>query len=303
MGKFRDIHIWSAPVTPFTADDRVDLDGFASTLDVLIDEGAQAIVLTGSIGEHAVLNDHEWSAILETARLTVGGRVPILTTAASPDPRIVQQRVAQSMEAGVDAVMVLPPYYFPLSRPELIGFYETVASWSAPFLTYSNPTTAGATLDDEALAVVAAMDNFVGHKEATPNPAEFHRKRKIIGPDFPLIAAAETQLAYILLAGANGVLTLLTTAAPQAISGMWHAADAGDFDEVMRRNGPLMIFRRFVDRINAQGSPAYLPVAKAILDWRGLAGGTPRPPIRPLNDRQRDELDQILREVLAISPV
>lgn len=303
MSKVRAVRgIWTATATPFDADSALDLEGVRRNATILVSEGADAILAGGSIGEHVALDDAEWDVVIRATVEAVAGSVPVVVAVGHTDLRVVKRRIERATAHGADGVVALPPYYFPLSGDELVAFYEEVAACGVPFLTYSNPTTGGPTIRLADLARIAALPHFAGHKEATPNPLEFERKREVLGAGLPMIAAAETQIAYTLLAGANGILTLTTTFAPAFMARLWRAASSGDYREVTRLAADLMAFRALVDRLNGEGSPGYLPVAKAALEIRGLAGGPPRAPVRPLSQADRAALATLLAEKLRVGP-
>jgi 4-hydroxy-tetrahydrodipicolinate synthase len=286
----------AAAVTPFDADGRLDEAGIARNAEASIAEGADSLLLLGSMGEHVVLDEGEWDAVVRSHVAAVAGRVPIFTAVGHTDQRVMLGRAERAMALGADALVVLPPYYFPLSPAETFDVVAAVAALGHPFVTYSNPTTGGPAIAVAELARIAELRGFRGAKDATPNVVEFAAKRRMLPARFPLVAAAETPLAYTLLAGADGVCTAAATFAPGFIARMLAARDASDVAALMALDRRLQVFRALVDTLNRQGSAGYLPVAKAALDWRGLAGGAPRPPVRALDAALSDRLFAILAE-------
>lgn len=294
--------IVSAPITPFHGDFSLDEEGLRRNVAVLAREGADAIAACGSIGEHPVLSEDEWDTAV---RLTVegareGGGVPVYVTVGHTDMRVVRRRIVIAREAGAAGLVVTPPYYFPLSIDELIDYYHMIADQGVPFLAYNNPTTGGPVITPEALAAIADLPGFVGLKEATPNVMEFVQKRAILEERAPIIAAAETQVFFMLMAGADGCLTATATVAPGFLRPMWQAAQAGDVARTRAEYRRLLAFRRIVDAENRKGRAGYLPVAKAAMELRGLAGGPPRPPVRPLGESERRALADVMVEHLGL---
>jgi 4-hydroxy-tetrahydrodipicolinate synthase len=291
----------SAPATPFLPDLSLDEEGIQRNATRLIDEGGEAILAVGSIGEHVALNDEEWAIVVRLTIKAACRRVPVIVAVGHTDVRKVQDRVRLAYQLGAEAVMVLPPYYFPLSADELFGFFKTVNECDVPFLVYSNPTTGGPALRVTDLPRLCELEHFIGLKDATPNVVEFMEKRRVLPKRLPLIAAAETQAAFALLAGANGILTATATFAPAFTRRMWEAAKNGDMRRLQKENARLMAFRRVVDAENAKGSPGYISVSKAALELRGMSGGPPRPPLNALGDHLRMELARVLVAELGLT--
>jgi 4-hydroxy-tetrahydrodipicolinate synthase len=293
--------IISAAITPFRFDYTLDEEGIVRNAEALIRDGVDFLVALGSIGEHCALNRDETRRVVQLMVEAADRRVPVIATVAGTDWRAVLTDVAAAAELGAELVMVPPPYYFPLSPPEVIDFYQLVDGIQVPFVTYSNPTTGGPAIKVSELEIISRLPRFRGAKDATPDPNEFRDKKLCLGSRWPLIAAAESQIAYALLAGADGILTATTTFAPSFLRGMWEAARKGDLMGVAAINEQLMRFRRLVDRENARGSPGYLPISKAAMELRGLAAGPPRPPVRALSAEARSELARVMIEHLGIA--
>jgi len=106
---FTDAAIWSAPVTPFDADGRLDRAQAERVVNELVGEGADVIMVAGSIGEHACLDDGEWRDLVVASVAPAGGRAGVLTTVAGADTRVVDARIETAMSLRVTALNLQRP--------------------------------------------------------------------------------------------------------------------------------------------------------------------------------------------------
>lgn len=104
-------------VTPFDADGALDTDGSATLARWLADHGTDALVLAGSTGEGALLDDREASELWRTVKQAV--TIPVIAATGTSDTRHTIERTKIASDAGVDAALVVTPYYVRPSRPGL----------------------------------------------------------------------------------------------------------------------------------------------------------------------------------------
>src|SRR3954451_2220995 len=116
-----------AAITPFTADDHVDVEALRTNLKGLFEAGCTGVVATGTMGEAGQLSDAERRLVVETCVDVAGGRVPVIVGVSAGSTAAARKNAAAAREAGATAVMCLPPQNYPGTLPELVSFYQAVA--------------------------------------------------------------------------------------------------------------------------------------------------------------------------------
>src|SRR5918998_1628379 len=144
-----DFHgVLPALITPFSEDgDAIDTRSLAAIVDRLIDAGVAGLVPGGSTGEFTALTHPERRELLEATVEAAGGRVPVVAGTGALTTRETIELSVHAQQAGAAAVMIVPPFYDPLSWPELLAHYNAVAdAIEIPIMYYNLPSASGVTL-------------------------------------------------------------------------------------------------------------------------------------------------------------
>ena len=129
-----------ALVTPFTKSDEVDTKGSRWLCRNAIDGGVHAVVCAGSLGEFPCLTDEERRTVIKTVVDEANGKVPVIAGVGSGSTKISVMIAKEAEDLGVDAVEVLPPYYFNVGDDAVFAHYEKLASSvNVPVIIYNFP--------------------------------------------------------------------------------------------------------------------------------------------------------------------
>jgi 4-hydroxy-tetrahydrodipicolinate synthase len=161
--------IMTAMVTPF--DQRGDIDEAAAVtlMHHLVEHGSDGIVLCGTTGEAATLDDDEHLSMIELAAQEMGGSCTIVAGVGSNDTRHAVKLTERATELGADALLSVNPYYNRPSRRGIMAHYrEVVRATDLPILLYNIPQRTGSDMSNDLLAELAQLDNIVGVKQANP---------------------------------------------------------------------------------------------------------------------------------------
>jgi 4-hydroxy-tetrahydrodipicolinate synthase len=196
--------ILTAMVTPFDADGEVWEEGTARLVRHLLRNGSDGVVLTGTTGEASTLDDDEkariWDIGLEVSRAERPG-APVIAGTGSNDTRHAVELIGRAAAAGVDAALVVNPYYNRPNRRGVLAHYCAVASSTdLPIVLYNVPTRTGLDMPNDLLAELAEIENVVAVKQARAENC-----RPIVGID--LLAGNDDLLADVLdMGGPGGIL-------------------------------------------------------------------------------------------------
>lgn len=265
--------IVTAMVTPFTADDQLDLDAAAKLAVHLVDDlGNDGLVINGTTGESPTTSDAEKRAIVEAVVEAVGDRASIIAGVGTNDTRHTVELAEQAAAAGADGLLVVTPYY---SRPplaQLEAHFRTAAdATDLPVMLYDIPHRAGLPIPEELLIKLDEHPRIVAVKDAKGAVASTS------------VVLAKTNLQYY--AGDDAMLLPLLSIGGVGVVGTsthFTAPLARQIVDAYLGGDPL----RAID-LNRFALPAFTGVfatqgcmmVKAALRARGMDVGTCRPPM------------------------
>ena len=137
-----------AIITPFTAEDTIDVAALQANVDALLRAGIHGVVATGTMGESASLEIEERRTVIGAISEVVGGRVPVLAGIAAPTARVATRYALAARESGATALMMLPPLNYNGDFREIYaGYFRAVgAAAELPIMAYNNPGASGVEL-------------------------------------------------------------------------------------------------------------------------------------------------------------
>jgi 4-hydroxy-tetrahydrodipicolinate synthase len=280
----------TALVTPFDQDGRIDFGAFAKLVDWQIDQGIDFLVACGSTGEAQTLSRDEREAVVKAAVDAAKGRVPVVAGATSSDSLGLVDEVKTMASLGVDAVMTACPYYNKPTQTGLERHFTMMADASTvPLIVYNVPGRTAVNLDPRTTLRLAQHPNIVAVKEASGNLGQIGR---IIAerPDGFLVLSGDDPLALAVVAmGGDGLISVISNAAPRATGALVHAALDGDFGAARHWHYALL---PLMDACFVESNP--IPV-KAALAQMGRATPTVRLPLVPASS----STEALLRDALS----
>jgi 4-hydroxy-2-oxoglutarate aldolase len=278
-------------VTPFGDDGEVDLTAFAENLRAHLDAGVSGIVILGSTGEAALLDDQERIALVDRARHAVPNGTTLLVGTGSESTRATIARTAAAAERGADAVLVVAPHYYGLAvnSSALRDHYLRVADASAiPVVLYSIPKYMHFAISPDVVAELARHENIVGIKDSAGDKAQFTEYMKAQSEQFTVLTGNGGFFSEALRAGARGGILAASLFAPDCTLGVFRAHERGDVDGAAHAQSVMTpLAAQIVGGMGVAG-------VKAAMDLVGLAGGRPRPPLQPLDPARLAVLQDLM---------
>jgi 4-hydroxy-2-oxoglutarate aldolase len=266
-------------VTPFDESGAVDGRAFTANLRAHLAAGLHGVVVAGSTGEAALLDDDERARLVELARETVPRDRTLLVGTGAESTRAVIARNRMAAERGADGVLVVAPHYYgdAMTADALRDHYRRVADASPiPVLLYTIPKYMHFALPAEVVADLARHENIVGMKDSSGDAALLRGYLPAQSDSFKVLTGSGSLLREALGLGAHGAILAVALFAPAlSLDVLRGARDprGGDAAAAQTRLTPLAA--RIVGAMGVAG-------VKAALDAVGLNGGAPRPPLRPL---------------------
>ncbi|HET7189244.1 MAG TPA: dihydrodipicolinate synthase family protein [Gemmatimonadaceae bacterium] len=284
--------VFAPVVTPFDRNGAVDADAFAANITAHLAAGLHGIVVAGSTGEAALLDEDERAALIARAREAIPADRLLLVGTGAESTRTVIARNAVAAELGADGVLVVAPHYYgdAMTAEALREHYVRIADESAvPVLLYTIPKYMHFALPAEVVAELARHENIVGMKDSSGDAALLRGYLASQGESFKVLTGSGSLLADALTMGAHGAILAVALFAPLLSLDVWRAARSGRLDDWTAPQARLTpLAARIVGGMGVAG-------VKAALDAVGLHGGAPRPPLRPLGPAALDTVRTLVQ--------
>lgn len=276
--KFNNVHVMTAMCTPFTPDNQLDIDNLNRLIDHLIATGTQGILVNGTTGEAPTLTHEEKIALIKATVQHVNGRVPVMAGTGSNNTQATIEFTNEVAQLGVDAALVVVPYYNKPDQRGMIAHFTKVADESKlPIMIYNIPGRTGVQMSVATIAKLAKHDNIIGIKDCTGNV----NMAKIVAStpdDFLAYTGEDADALAARAVGAQGVISVASHLFGEEMQKMYAAYSAGN----LKTAGNLMQdLTPKMEVLFAYPSPA--PV-KAALNHIGVTVGGLRLPLVELSD-------------------
>ena len=233
-----------ALVTPMMSGVRPDTEIDWSSLECLIefhiDNHTDAIVAVGTTGESATLNEQEHCEVIRRIVEMVNGRIPVIagTGANSTTEAISLTQCAR--DAGADACLLVTPYYNMPTQEGLYLHHKAVAeAVLIPQILYNVPSRTACDMLPETIGRLASVSNIVGVKEATGDLNRIEEIKDRSRNEFDIISGDDQTACEFILRGGNGVISVTSNIAPEAMSRMCKHAIAGEIKQAKEINTKL----------------------------------------------------------------
>lgn len=279
-----------ALVTPMRADGSVDHEALERLIEFHVRQKTDAIVAVGTTGESATLDEREHCGVIRAVVDRARGRIPVIAGTGANSTREAIELTRCAMEAGVDACLLVTPYYNKPVQEGLYQHYRAVAeSVPIPQILYNVPGRTACDMLPETVERLSRIANIVGIKEAT---GDMDRAREILdrcGERLDLYSGDDATALELILAGGKGDISVTANVVPAAMHDLCQAALEGRESQARAINERLMPLHR---ALFLESSP--IPVKWALLEM-GLIGPGIRLPLTPLAEQFHEPLRQAMR--------
>ena len=278
--------------TPFKENGDLDRAAFEHNVRAHMKQGLHGVVVAGSTGEAALLDEREREQLAEWARPHVGGDRLLIAGAGAESTRAAVRYADRAAERGVDAVLVVAPHYFgsAMTHDALRAHYLRIADESpVPVILYNIPKYMHFRLAQPLVQELAKHENVAGIKDSSGDRDSLTEYLTAQSDTFTTITGSGQIWGTALQMGARAGILAVALFAPALALSVFEAharKDATTADALQARLTPLA--KVIVGELGIAG-------VKAALDAVGLGGGPPRAPLLPLGRGDLDRVRQLLR--------
>ncbi len=276
----------AALVTPFKTDGSIDFKAFDRLLDYHAENGTTGVVVCGTTGETPTLTESEDAEMFRHAVERVNGRMVVIAGTGSNSTHSCVKYTQNAVDAGVDAVLVVGPYYNkPTSKGMYLHFSELAKQINVPIILYNVPGRTGSAIKpDVAIQLAKDFSNIVGIKEASGNIHNIEYLIKNRPEGFHVYSGDDGISMLCNLLGADGCVSVAANIFPREFSRMMQLSIAGDAKaarEIHYRYCKLM------DLLFVESNP--IPV-KAALAAMGMMEEVYRAPLCSMEENNKKAL-------------
>ena len=298
--------LMTAMVTPFDKDGAVDLARVGDLVEHLLAEGTDGLLVCGTTGESPTLSSEEKLALFRVVLQVARGRAPVIAGVGSNNTAGTVALARRAADLGVDALLVVNPYY---NKPPQEGLYQhfraVAEATPLPNILYNIPGRTAVNLEVSTLTRLAALPNVVAVKEASGNLDQVSETLRGVGgaggvldPEgtrFAVYSGDDSLTLPMLSVGACGVVSVASHVVGRPLHDMIRAFQAGDVGRAAALHRRLLpLFRGLFATTN--------PIlVKAALRLRGLDVGGLRLPLVEASEEQVERLHLIMRECQALA--
>ena len=281
-----------AIITPFHEDGSINYNKLEELIDFQCNNGTDSIVICGTTGESATLSDAEHVECIKKAVEFTRGRVPVVAGTGSNSTQTAIELSVAAVEAGVDGLLVVTPYYNKATQGGLIQHYTAIAEAAkAPIIMYSVASRTGVNIAPETAAtLVKNVDNIVGIKEASGNISQIAKIMNLTDGKIDLYSGNDDQIVPLMSLGGIGVISVLANVAPKEthdICAKYLAGDVKGSAALQLKAIPL------IDALFSEVNP--IPVKKA-MNLMGMEVGPLRMPLTELTEGNTEKLFKAMKD-------
>ncbi len=278
-----------AIVTPFT-EDGINYEKLKELLEWHIQEGTDAIIICGTTGEATTMSTNEKKSVIKFTVDTINKRIPVIAGTGSNNTSASIEMSKYAESVGVDALLVITPYYNKTNTKGLIKHFEAINnSVNTPIILYNVPSRTGMNITPETLLELSKLSNVVAVKEASGNISQIAKIASIC-PDIDIYSGNDDQVAPIMALGGKGVISVTANIIPNKIHEMTKAFLDGDI--IKGRNIQLDTLE-LTNKLFIETNP--IPV-KVALNLMGKEVGPLRLPLYDMDDKNKEALKEALNK-------
>lgn len=290
------IRVITAMVTPFAPDMSVDYRKARELARMLVDNGSDGLVVSGTTGESPTLTPDEKLKLFQVVLEEVGEEAAVVAGTGGNDTRTSVELTLEAEKLGVDGAMLVTPYY---NKPPQAGLYQhfslVAKATSLPIMIYNVPGRTSVNLTADTMAGLANdYSNIVAVKEASGSLEQVAEIRSKAPKSLTIYSGDDNMTIPIMSVGGDGIVSVASHVAGCEIQQMVTAFIDGDVDlaaEMHRRLLPL--FKVIFITTNP------IPV-KAALDLSGFDAGGLRPPLVEATDAERKQIERVMETLVLI---
>lgn len=290
--------IYPAVLTPFKENGEIDFEMFAKNTEAQISAGVHGIIIAGTLGDAAVLDNDEKFELLSYAKKVVAGRIPLILNIAENTTKNAVDFAKKAKELGADGLMLLPPMRYKADDREVVEYFKSVAkATDLPILIYNNPVDYATYVSLSMFDELKDYPSIQAVKESTRDLSNITRMKNKFGDRFKVLGGVDTISLETVLLGADGLVAGLVDAFPRETMAMYNYALNGEVEKAIE------IYRWFMPLLELDIHPKLIQYIKLAATAEGICTPHVRAPRLPLVGEEATRINKIIADGIASRPV
>lgn len=274
-----------AIVTPMNADGSINFEQFGKNIDYQIENGTDAIIVCGTTGEASTMTDEEHIECIRYCVKRTAKRVPVIAGTGSNDTAYAVALSKEAEAAGVDALLVVTPYYNKASQRGLVAHFTAIAdAVNIPIILYNIPGRTGVNMAVDTIKTLSEHKNICAVKEASGNIGYVAKLAAACGDKIDIYSGNDDMIVPIMSLGGKGVISVLSNVMPKETHDMCQFCLDNNFAEAQKLQISLL---EFINNLFIDVNP--IPVKEA-MNLCGMNAGTLRMPLMEMTDANKATL-------------
>lgn len=286
---------YTALVTPFTANDELDEEGFRQNIRFQVENGIDGLVPLGTTGEAPTLTHEEKEQIIKITVQEAKGKVPILVGTGSYSTKNTIEYTQHAEEHGADMALIVTPYY---NKPTQEGLYlhfkAAAENTSLPIVIYNIQGRTGQNIETSTLKRLADIPNIIGVKESSGNMGQVSEVIETIArhrPDFGVMSGDDANTLALMALGGHGIISVISNVVPNQVKALVLAMQGEQYALARDLHYNLI---SFVRSAFLETNP--IPI-KTVMNFLGMPAGECRLPLCNLTPDNKRKLESTLKNL------
>lgn len=282
--------LFTAMVTPFDDEGRVDYEQMKRLSLALLDSGSDGLLVSGTTGERSTLTDEEQFKLFAAVKEAVGGRGTVMAGTGSNCTREGVDLTREAERIGVDAILLVVPYYNKPTQEGLFAHFKTIAqATTLPCILYNVPSRTVTNLAPDTVIRLSKIDNIVGIKEASGNLDQIAKIINGTGKDFIVYSGNDGDTFPVIAMGGYGVISVVSHLVGNQVREMIQKLVSGKLSEA------AAIHHRLLPLINTLFVVSNPIPIKYALNHVGFRVGKPRLPLTEPDEKSASVIEATLK--------
>jgi 4-hydroxy-tetrahydrodipicolinate synthase len=215
-----------ALVTPMNSQGGIDHEQLEKLVEWHIKEGTDGLVVVGTTGESSTLTSKEAEEVIQTAVRVANKRILVIAGTGNSSTQQTIEQTCRAQSLGVDAALIITPYYNRPTQEGLFLHYEAIAHATPnfPIILYNNPGRTGCDLKVETVAKLSELPSIYGIKDPTGDLNRVYEHQWRCRPGFKVYSGDDPTCLNFMLAGGDGVISITANIAPKMMRDLAEAA-------------------------------------------------------------------------------
>jgi len=285
-------------VTPLNSQQELDIPGLENLIEHQLSGGVHALFILGTNGEGPSLSYRLRKEFVKRSCELVNSKIPVLVGISDSSMAGSLDLADYSQKVGADAVVLAPPYYFPISEMELMEYLETVTPRLAlPFLLYNIPSHTKINLTVEIVKRAQEL-GALGIKDSSGDMQHLYSLMEVFknSPDFSIFTGTEKFLPETIKHGGHGAVAGGANMFPKMFVELYNASVANDLETITRLQEKVLLLYDTIYQVGKHAS-RYLQGTKCALSVMGICKDYMAPPLSRFNPAQRKQIEEYMEKI------